>query len=115
METLADLDPEAGWGEAMQGCRILRENTPSVVIEYEGLRFQISTAHGDYPRPQQMYFAARNSGWKFLTCRQVIWWDNSVRPGIEYSGAMPDYVVPKEIAYCYDIHECFPVIAWLDE
>lgn len=86
----------------------------SVLVDFEGLLFEVSTIAGEYPNPGQMYFAARNSGWKFLTCCQVIWWDNSVRPGIEYSGAMPSYVVPKELAYCYDIHECFPIIRFVD-
>lgn len=109
------LDPKAGYESAQRDRRVLRDLCPFATIEYEGLRFKISTDHGDRPLPGQMYFAARNSGWKLLTCAQVIWWDNSVRPGIEHSGAQPDFVVPKEIAYCYDMHECFPVIAWLDE
>ncbi len=113
------LSGDSSFDDSRKTMRAIREfwylNMKDTRVEFEGLRFKISTINGDYPTPGQMYFAARISGWKLLTCREVIWWDNSCRPGIEYSGAMPDYVVPKEIAYCYDIHECFPVIAWLDE
>jgi hypothetical protein len=109
------LSPDSSYDEARATRLAVRAfDFKDARVEFEGLRFKVSTVNGEYPIPGQMYFAARNSGWKFLTCQQVIWWDNSVRPGIEYSGAMPTYVVPKEIAYCYDIHECLPIISLVE-
>lgn len=47
--------------------------------------------------PGQIYMARRNTGWKMLTCLRV-----------NKDGG---WVVPEEFAYCFDIGECFRVVA----
>lgn len=47
-------------------------------------------------RPGDMYVAKRNTGWELLTC--------------EYVNLEGGWVMPKETAYLYDLHECLKVI-----
>ena len=47
-----------------------------------------------------MYLAERNSGPKLLICDRVIYTELGD----------PDYIVPTEIAYCFDVRECVKLI-----
>lgn len=47
-------------------------------------------------KPGDMYVAKRNTGWELLTC--------------EYVNLVGGWVMPKETAYLYDLHECHKVI-----
>ena len=47
-------------------------------------------------RPGAMYLAKRNTGWKLLTCRLV--------------DTQRHFVVPMEVAYCFDTWECYRVL-----
>lgn len=43
-----------------------------------------------------LYMAKRNTGWKLLTCERLS--DDG------------SFVVPVELAYCFDVWECYKVI-----
>jgi len=52
-------------------------------------------------QPGDLYLAERNTGPKLLMCEKVV---NNYR-------GEPSYIVPTEIAYCFDAWECVKVIA----
>lgn len=45
--------------------------------------------------PGDLYMAKRNRPWQLLTCAKV---------------HEDGFVIPVEIAYCFDLHECFRVV-----
>lgn len=49
-----------------------------------------------------LYFARRNASWQLLTAARVV----PVGPF-----GTRGYIVPQEMAYCYDIWECLKVVA----
>lgn len=70
------------------------------VIEIDGLRL-VMDGDGEV-NEGDLYVAERNQGPKLLTCKKHIRDD----PRGGYSGW---FVVPVELAYCYDTHECVRV------
>lgn len=65
------------------------------ILEIEGVQFRMIPGDievGDW------YIAERNVGPKLLTARKI-----------EMSGEYPNWIVPIEMAYCYDWHECVRV------
>ncbi len=51
-------------------------------------------------QPGDTYLAERNTGPHLLTCNKTV----NTQLGD------PDYIVPTEIAYCYDARECVKII-----
>jgi len=66
----------------------------------EGLGLLTSS---DPIQPGDMYLAERNTGPKLLTCNKVV----NTHLGD------PDYIVPTEIAYCFDARECVKLIGFM--
>lgn len=97
-----------------------------MIVEVEGIRFRVSKsllAPGDsYVAPasgqRQTPFETRD--WQLLSCERVVTFDC---PYGDYTGGTPcanhrcrhpngehpDYIVPKEMAYCYDACEVWKV------
>jgi len=71
---------------------LLREGQ---TIEVEGVTFR--KIDGDI-EVGDWYIAERNVGPKLLTARKIV-----------MSGDFPSFIVPEEMAYCYDWHECVRV------
>lgn len=59
----------------------------------------------DSIQPGDTYLAERNTGPHLLTCDHIV--NNDL--------GEPSYVVPTEIAYCYDVWECVKVIDSIEE
>lgn len=76
----------------MKAQRLLREGQ---TVEVEGVTFKKREGEitvGDW------YIAERNEGPRLLTARKIV-----------FSGDFPSFIVPEEMAYCYDWHECVRV------
>lgn len=62
----------------------------------KGLGFISSS---DSIQPGDTYLAERNTGPKLLTCLKVM----------KNDFGEPSYIVPKEVAYCFDVWECVKI------
>lgn len=51
-------------------------------------------------QPGDTYLAERNTGPHLLTCKKAIYTDLGD----------PDFIVPSEIAYCFDTRECVKIV-----
>ena len=72
-------------------------------IQYEGCVVHVAENSVDAEmetslllHPGDLYMARRNTGWHLLTCRTV--------------QVSQHFVVPMEVAYCFDTWECYRVL-----
>jgi len=75
-----------------EGCKIIAKD--------ESVNFNFKN---DPLLPGQLYIAKRNTGWKLLTCKSVTMMKSPME-------TEPDFIVPQEMAYCFDSWECFKVL-----
>ena len=79
----------------MREYRTIKALRQSETVEIEGAFFKMISGDievGDW------YIAERNQGPKLLTARKI-----------QMSGDFPSFIVPEEMAYCYDWGECVRV------
>lgn len=77
------------------------------IVELEGVKLRMIPGKktGATLETGDRYFAERNSGPKLLTVDHIVDRDYADAHGLTWSG----WVVPKEIAYSFDFHECVGV------
>lgn len=77
------------------------------IVELEGVKLKMipGKEDGSTLEPGDRYFAERNSGPKLLTVDYIVDREYAQEHGLSYSG----WVVPTELAYSYDFHECVGV------
>lgn len=76
-------------------------------IELEGVKFRMIPGKetGATLEPGDKYFAERKSGPKLLTVDYIVDREYARENGLTYS----NWVVPVELEYSYDFHECVGV------
>lgn len=86
---------------------ILNRLRDGETVEFEGAKLRMipGKENGAALEPGDSYIAERNSGPKLLTVSYVVDHDYAQRFGLKFSG----WVVPTEVMYSFDFHECVGV------